>query len=187
MPRMTNQVITFFKDDARRVPFPHHDPLVVESHISNMMVAWILVDDGSSVNILFKSSYEKIGQTTSDLSPCTLNLSEFSEEGLISMGQIKLLVTLGEVPRQAFKYCTFVVVDWSSTYNAILGRPTLVEFGAITSIRHMCMMFPIEAEIGRVHGDQKEARQCYNVSLKELVMVIEAAAPKQPPHEEVEV
>ncbi|XP_062114712.1 uncharacterized protein LOC133825834 [Humulus lupulus] len=111
----------------------------------------------------------------------------FSEEGLILIGQIKLPVTLREVPRQVFKYCTFVAIDCCSANNAILGRPALVEFGVVTSIRHLCMRFPTKVGIGTVCGDQKEAKQCCNVSLKQPVMVIEATAPKQYPPEEAEV
>ena len=93
-------------------------------------------------------------------------------EAMIPMGQLKLPVTMGEVPRQAFKYCTFVVVDCSSAYNAIFGRPLLVEFGAVTSIRHLCMKFPTDSGIGTVRGDQKDARQCYRVSTRSPVMAV---------------
>ncbi|XP_062075296.1 uncharacterized protein LOC133779339 [Humulus lupulus] len=94
MPRMTNQVITFSEDNAQRVHFPHHDPLVIDCQVSNKMMPQILVDNGSSVNILFKSAYKRIGLTTSNLSPCTSTLYGISGEGLIPMGQIKLHVTL---------------------------------------------------------------------------------------------
>ncbi|XP_062075501.1 uncharacterized protein LOC133779568 [Humulus lupulus] len=187
MSRMMDQIITFSEDDARRVNFPHHDSLVIESHISNKMVAQILVDNGSSVNIPFKSAFEKTGLTTSELSPCTLTLYGLSREGVIPMEEVKLPVTLGKVPRQAFKYCTFLVVDCSSTYNTILGHSALVEFGAVTSIRHLCIKFPTESGIGTIHRDQKEVRWCYNVSLKHPVMVVEAVAPEQPPSVKMEV
>ena len=65
-PWMTDQVITFSEEDARRVHFPHHDHLGIESQVSNKVVARILVDNGSLVNILFKSAYEKIGMTKSN-------------------------------------------------------------------------------------------------------------------------
>ena len=93
---MTNQVITFSEDDARTVHFPHHDPLVIESQTANMIVAWILVDNGSSVNILFKAAFEKIGLTTANFSPCTSTLYGFSGEAMMLMGQLKLPVTMGD-------------------------------------------------------------------------------------------
>ena len=158
---MIDQVISFSEDDARTVHFPYHNPLVIESQIANMIVARVLVDNDSSVNILFKAAFEKIRLTTADLSPCTSTLYGFSGEAMIPMGQLKLPVTMGEVPKQAFKYCTFMVADCSSAYNAIFGRPLLVEFGAVTSICHLCMKLPTDSGIGTVRGDEKVARQCY--------------------------
>lgn len=172
---MTDQVISFSEDDAQTVNFPHHDPLVIDSQVANMIVARVLVDNGSSVNILFKAAFEKIGLTAADLSPCTSTLYGFSGEAIIPMGQLKLPVTMGDLPRQAFKYCTFVMVDCYSAYNAIFGRPLLVEFGAVTFIRHLCMNFPTESGICIVCGDQKDARQCYRVSLRSLVMMVDSS------------
>ena len=69
-------------------------------------------------------------------------------------------------------YCTFVVVDFPTEYNMIFGRPTLVDFGAITSIRHLYMNFPCDnGEVGTVRGDQKSARKCYHVSARPIFMV----------------
>ena len=111
---MIYQVITFSEGAAQTVHFPHHDPLVIESQIANMIVARVMVDNNSLVIILFKAAFEKIGLTTADLSPYTSTLYAFSRESLIPMGQLKLHVTMRDLPRQALKYCTFVAVDCSS-------------------------------------------------------------------------
>jgi hypothetical protein len=60
----------------------------------------------------------------------------------------------------------FLLVDRPSTYNAIFGRTTLNELKAITSTPHLSMKFPTEEGIGVMKGDQREARRCYNFSLK---------------------
>ena len=67
-------------------------------------------------------------------------------------------MTMGDLPRQAFKYCTFVVVDNSSAYNSMFRRPLLVEFVDVTSIQHMYMKFLTKSGIYTVCGDQKDAR-----------------------------
>ena len=38
---------------------------------------------------------------------------------------VTLIVTMGDYTQQITKEVTFLVVDCSSAYNAILGRPTL--------------------------------------------------------------
>ena len=60
----------------------------------------------------------------------------------------------------------FLVVDCSSTYNAILGRGTLNKFRAVTSTYHLILRFPVGDLVGQVKGDQKTARECYVASLK---------------------
>ena len=55
----------------------------------------------------------------------------------------------------------FLVVDCSSSYNAIIGRPTLNSWKAITSTYHLSVKFPTEHRVGQVQGDQLAARECY--------------------------
>ena len=53
------------------------------------------------------------------------------------------------------------MVDCSSSYNAIIGRPTLNSWKAITSTNHLSVKFPTEYGVGQVQGDQLAARECY--------------------------
>ena len=59
----------------------------------------------------------------------------------------------------------FLVVDCSSSYNAIIGRPTLNSWKAVTSTYHLSIKFPTEHGVGQVQGDQLAARECYLVML----------------------
>ena len=51
--------------------------------------------------------------------------------------------------------------DCSSSYNAIIRRPTLNSWRATMSIYHLSAKFPIEYGIGKMQGDQLAARECY--------------------------
>ena len=55
----------------------------------------------------------------------------------------------------------FLVVDCSSSYNAIIGRPTLNSWKAVTSTYHLSVKFPTYYRVGQVQGDQLAARECY--------------------------
>ena len=55
----------------------------------------------------------------------------------------------------------FLIVDYSSSYNAISGRPTLNNWKAVTSTYHLLVKFPMEYGIGQAQGDQLVARDCY--------------------------
>ena len=125
--RTEDELITFSEDDAQHVRFPHSDSLVMDVQIANMMVKMVLVDTGSSVNILYKSSLERMKLSVKDLEPCNQTIYGFSGEGLAPTGSIRLQVTAGTAPVNRTLLTTFIVVDCPSTYNAIIGRPISVD------------------------------------------------------------
>ena len=81
------------------------------------------------------------------------------------VGTVTLPVMVGAYPQQLAKDVNFLVVDCSSSYNAIIGKPTLNSWKAVTSTFHLSVKFPMEHRIGQVQGDQLVARECYLVML----------------------
>ena len=77
------------------------------------------------------------------------------------LGAITLRVMVEDYPQQITNDVTFLVVDCSSAYNAILGHPTLNSWKAVTSTYHLMIKFPTEYEVGEVRGDQMAAHECY--------------------------
>ena len=76
----------------------------------------------------------------------------------------------------------YLVVNAPSTYNILLGRSTLNRIGAIASTRHMKMKLPsFEGTVITIKSDQKEAKKCYENSLKTKRGVF--AVTTQPPRE----
>ena len=53
------------------------------------------------------------------------------------------------------------MIDYSSFYNAIIGKPTLNSWKAVTSTYHLLVKFPTKYGVGQVQGDQLAARECY--------------------------
>lgn len=60
----------------------------------------------------------------------------------------------------------FIVVKALSSYNTILGRPTLNSLKAMMSIYHLKMKFPNAMGVEEVRGEQVLARECYMQELK---------------------
>ncbi|XP_012833682.1 PREDICTED: uncharacterized protein LOC105954556 [Erythranthe guttata] len=52
-------------------------------------------------------------------------------------------------------------MDTPSTYNVILGRPTLNKFEAIPSTVHTKLKFPVGRDVREVKGDHEDSRKCY--------------------------
>ena len=69
------------------------------------------------------------------------------------LGAVTLPVIVEDYPQQIVRDVTFLVVDCSSAYNAILGRPTLNSWKAVTSTYHLMIKFPTEYGVGEVRGD----------------------------------
>jgi len=61
----------------------------------------------------------------------------------------------------------YLVVNASSAYNMLLGRPTLNRLGAVPSTKHMKMKLPnLTGKVITIKSDQKEAKRCYENNLK---------------------
>ena len=87
--------------------------------------------------------------------------------GILHLGSIQLVLTLEDPPCQATTTVRFFIVDSSSAYNILLGRPSLNAMRAIPSAYHMVIKFPTANGVGMVRGDQRIARDCYSASMKQ--------------------
>ena len=66
---------------------------------------------------------------------------------------------------QLTRQLDFLVVDCPSSYNVIIGRPTLNKWKATTSTYCLKVKFPTDNGVGEVKGDQVLARECYQAVL----------------------
>ncbi|GAV86329.1 hypothetical protein CFOL_v3_29760, partial [Cephalotus follicularis] len=127
----------------------------------------ILIDSGSSVDILYKHAFDQLRIPADQLKPIKTPLVGFTGETIHPLGSINLSVVAGTAPRQTQVEMTFLVVDIPSPYNAIIGRPGLNLLEAIVSTRHLLMKFPTRFGVGEVRGDQEVARRCYKTAISD--------------------
>ncbi|XP_059461825.1 uncharacterized protein LOC132190804 [Corylus avellana] len=161
-------VLSFSEEDARGVMQPHDDPLVVTVTVANHMIHRILVDNGSSADVLYWPVFKQMGIDCERIELFSSPLVGFTGEQVQPIGLISLPVMAGTASKQKTVMVDFLVIDRPSAYNVILGRPALNKLKAITSTYHLTMKFPIEEGVGEVKGDQTQARRCYNTSLKRV-------------------
>ena len=145
--------ITFSKKDAHHVRHPHCDALVIKAMIANNNVHRMLVDNGSSVDILYYQAFERMRLKVSNLKPSLNPIYSFIGDSVIPLRVISIPMTLGEYPRQSYVMVDFLVISQPSAFNTVLGRPSLRELKAITSIHHLLMKFPMPHRVGEVKGD----------------------------------
>ena len=161
--------ITFSERDTHHVRHPHCDALVIKAMIANNNVQRMLVDNRSSVDILYYQAFQRMGLKVSNLKPSLNPIYGFTGDSVIPLGVISLPMTSGEYPRQSCVVADFLVIDQPSAFNFMLQRPSLRELKVITSIYHLLMKFHTPHRVCEVKGNQQEARQCYHQAMKQLL------------------
>ena len=149
LPRL-DTTITFSDFDMEGFQHPHDNPLVIGVVVANKTVHRVLVDKGSSADIIFASAFNKMGIGREKLEPVNAYLRGFSEERVLPLGSTQLVFTLGDPPCQATTTVKFLIVDAPSAYNVLLGRPSLNAIKAIPYAYHMIIKFPTTNGVGTV-------------------------------------
>ena len=129
--------------------------------IANYTTRRVLVDNGSSVDILYYLAFQQMRVSKEFLRLVNVHLIGFGGMKILSVDIISLPVVVGSYPRQINKEVNFLVVDCSSSYNAIIGQPSLNSLRAATSTYHLSIKFLTIYGIGEVQEDQLAARECY--------------------------
>ena len=60
MVRVDNPIIEFSKEDARRLHHPHDDAIVVSIRVGDYNTHRVLIDNGSSANILYYPAFQQM-------------------------------------------------------------------------------------------------------------------------------
>ncbi|KAH7852467.1 hypothetical protein Vadar_025113 [Vaccinium darrowii] len=87
----------------------------------------ILVDQGSSCKVMYFDLYKQLGLKDSQLTPTQSPLVGFNGSSVWPLGKVTLPVVIGSVQNDI----EFMVVNVSSTYNAIVGKTWIRKFKAV--------------------------------------------------------
>ena len=141
--------MSFNEVDARGVKQPHNDPLVIMLNIEGFNTKRILVDNGSSADIIYLLTFQQLKLDLKRLRPFESPLVSFSGHRVYRRGVVTLTVTVGAQLWQLTHQLDFLMVDCPSSYNVIIGRPTLNRWKAATSTYCLKVKFPIDKESAR--------------------------------------
>ncbi|RRC79861.1 retroviral-like aspartic protease [Escherichia coli] len=154
--------ITFDQDDIQGAVQKHHDALVIQLTIGNCLTKRILVDGGSSANVIFADTLKVMGIERSEIVRRSTTLIGFNGDSMNTLGEIILPVFAKGINKQT----KFNVIDCQSAYNVILGRPWIHEMKAIPSTYHQKIKFPSPWGVQEIVSEKKIARECYKITMK---------------------
>ena len=93
-------IISFMDDEARQLIHLYIDALVVTLNVANKRVFRILIDTGSSADILFASAFHQMNVGGATPRPIKMPLYGFDRERVYAEGAIQLPVTFGQCSAQ---------------------------------------------------------------------------------------
>ncbi|GAU39244.1 hypothetical protein TSUD_396900 [Trifolium subterraneum] len=149
-------------------------PLLVRAKMANFDVRRILVDQGSSCDIMYSGLFKVLQLTEENLVPYVgSDLQGFSGSTTKPWGYVDLIVTFGKNKAMKSVKVKFMVVDCPSLYNCIIGRPTLAELFAVSSTIHLKLKYYTkDGQVATINGDIEAARRCFEAASKNLNFVV---------------
>ncbi|KAL1216936.1 hypothetical protein V5N11_018738 [Cardamine amara subsp. amara] len=152
-----NTKISFWESETSELDLHHDDALIIDLDVAGLELTKMMVDTGSSVDLIFYSVLQRMEIPDSRIRGIKMLLTGFAGETTISLGTIQLPVIAGGVE----KIVDFVVVDRKAPFHVILGRPWIHTMKAVASTYHQCIKFPSPNGIRTIRGCQSASRICY--------------------------
>ncbi|XP_075080767.1 uncharacterized protein LOC107807762 [Nicotiana tabacum] len=150
-PKRTVNVISGGEEvnDADGLIIPHNDPLVISLLIHDSNVKRVLIDPGSSMNIILLRMVNEM-RMGDKIVPKERSLFGFDNSTVITKGNIVLTTFVERV----IKDTKFQVIDTDMDYNMILGRSWIHDIDIVPYTLYQVIKFPSQRGIRQIRGDQ---------------------------------
>jgi hypothetical protein len=154
--KWSDDYITFRPEDHPITELAERNlPLIVKIPIGRHKVAKILIDRGTSLNLIMRRTFIEMGLNLSDLTSV-----HDTFHGVIS-GQTS--TPIGENKRQ--EMLTFEVASFNIGYNCILWRPFLLKFMTVIHTAYAIVKMPGPKGVITLKSDQRNVLACENTTL----------------------
>jgi hypothetical protein len=154
-PEWAKVPITFTEEDFKLKSTIHNDAMVIEVNIAGWVIGKVLVDNGSSEDILFLKTFEKMNLSQHMLDPPEYPLQGFGENPIKPVGKISLPVSFENLDNARTENLTFDVVDIHHPYLAIFGRGFMNKFDTVIRQQFLCIKMPAPRGLSRCSAINK--------------------------------
>nr|GEW60139.1 reverse transcriptase domain-containing protein [Tanacetum cinerariifolium] len=151
--RMTRQKVTQSFKRVKEITFPS------------------LATSSSSTEVLYEHCFNRLRpEVKNQMVPATTSLTGFSGETIWPLGQLRLLVTIGDADHSTRAWMNFMIVRSLSPYNGIIERPGIKEIQAVPSTGHRMLKFLADEGIVTIRSTILIPAECATVitSSKEI-------------------
>ncbi|XP_071923339.1 uncharacterized protein [Coffea arabica] len=131
--------IAFSDDDLTAEGIGHNRALYISVRCNGKLLPRVLVDNGSALNICPWNTLIKLGFLDIKLRPSATVVRGFDGSRRESMGETDLVLEIDPAQFQV----TCQVMDFSSVYNILLGRPWIHVFNSVSSSLHQMLGFTV--------------------------------------------
>ncbi|GJW86291.1 reverse transcriptase domain-containing protein [Tanacetum coccineum] len=140
-------------------------PLIIEAEVEGHQVHRMCIDGGSSFKILYEHCFNRLHpEIRNQMVPATTSLVGFSGKIKWPLGQITLLVKVGDDEHSTSTWMDFMVVRSTSPFNGIIRRPGLRKMKAVPSTTHGMRKFPVMGGILTLRSNKIIPIECAMVS-----------------------
>ena len=114
------------------------DPIIDGYHLTH-----VLMDGGSSLNLIYEDTVHRMGIDSSRISKIHTTF-----EGVIpgvetySKGSVILEVTFGSPGKSRSEELVFIIAPFQSSYQALLGRTAFARFNALPHYGYLTLKMP---------------------------------------------
>ena len=131
--------LTFIDEEMPVEGRGHNKALHVSVKCMDHIVAKVLIDNGSSLNVMPKMTLEKLPFNASYMRPSSMVVRAFDGSRHDVRGEIDLPIQIGPYTCRI----TFQVMDINLAYICLLGRPCIHSAGVIPSTLHHKLKFVV--------------------------------------------
>jgi len=146
----TNNYLTFTDKEIPIKGRGHKRTLHMSVKCLDHIVAKVLIDNGSSLNVMPKATLDKLPFNTLHLRPSSMVVRAFDGSRQDVRGEIDLPIQIGPHICQI----TFQVMDINLAYNCLLGRPWIHSVGVVPSTLQQKLKFVVERQLIIVSGKE---------------------------------
>ena len=111
--------VTFTDEDLLLGSKPHNPPHFISGYVKEHKVNCMLVDGGSAISIMPKSTMTTINIKVGEMSRSRTLIQGFNQGRQNNMGMVRVKMTIGELKLSTI----FYVIDARTSYSLLLGRP----------------------------------------------------------------